>query len=138
MLIKCKYFTLIGHDLDTGLERILSKLADDTKLGGAVEFLRVREALQQDPDKLEIWAITSHRKLDSQILHMGWSNPGCSYRLGTEILESSAMERDLGVLVDGKLNMSQQCPGSQEDQPCHQPIEGGDCPTLLCTGVVSP
>ncbi|KAJ7411487.1 hypothetical protein WISP_102457 [Willisornis vidua] len=36
------------------------------------------------------------------ILHMKWDNPGCSYRLGNEILESSAMERDLRVLADGK------------------------------------
>ncbi|KAJ7412802.1 hypothetical protein WISP_94462 [Willisornis vidua] len=59
------------------------------------------------------------------------------------MMESSAMERDLGVLVDGKLNMSQQYPGSQEGQPCpgghqgkhRQPVEGGDCPALLCAGV---
>lgn len=30
--------------------------------------------------------------------------------VGNETLESSAVERDLGASLDGKLNVSQQCP----------------------------
>ncbi|KAJ7396007.1 hypothetical protein BTVI_149422 [Pitangus sulphuratus] len=87
------------NNLDTGLKGILSKFAHDTKLGAAVDSLEGREALQGDLDKLEGWGITNHLKFNKgkcRILHLGWGNPGCSYRLRNEMLESSATERDWG------------------------------------------
>ncbi|KAK4823658.1 hypothetical protein QYF61_005010 [Mycteria americana] len=65
-------FSIFINDLDAGLECTISKVADDTKLGG-------------------------------------WGSAGHKYKLGEEWLESSPAERDLGVLVDSKLNTSQQC-----------------------------
>ncbi|KAJ7407913.1 hypothetical protein BTVI_61467 [Pitangus sulphuratus] len=47
------------------------------------------------------------------ILHLGWGNSGCVYRLRNQRLESSPAERDLGVLINGKLNLSQQCPAAR-------------------------
>jgi len=42
-----------------------------------------------------------------RVLHLGRNNPMHLYRPGTDLLERSSVERDVGMLVDDKLTTSQ-------------------------------
>jgi len=63
-------------------------------------------------DQWDQWADskrTTCNKAKCQVLHLDHNSPMQQCRLWEECLESCPTEKDLGVLVYSRLNMSQQC-----------------------------
>jgi len=105
-------FNIFIYDTDSDIECTFSKSADDSKLSGAVDMPQGWDAVQRDLHKLEKWGCVNLKKFNKakcKVLHLGWSKPQYQYWLVDEGIKSSPEEKDLWVLVDEKLDMSQRC-----------------------------
>ena len=101
-------FNQFISELDNGVKSNLFKFTDDTKIWGEVSTLVGRERLQQDLDRLQEWADINKTRFNTdkrRVLHLSSRNQQHTYRMGNSHLESTETERDLGVIIDSKMDM---------------------------------
>ena len=97
------------------------------------------DAIQRDLDRLDQWA-------QMNLVMLNKSNPHYQYKQRDERIEHCPAKKDMGVLMDGKLDMRQQCPspesqmypGWHQKKCASRSREGGDPAPLLCAGEASP
>ncbi|KAK4819817.1 hypothetical protein QYF61_011836 [Mycteria americana] len=98
------------NGLHNGTECTLGKFVDDTKLGGV--------GPQQSGERGKQELIKANKE-KCKLQHLVRNNPMHQYMSGDNQLESSLAEKDLEVLVDNRLNFSQQCALAEKKANSH-------------------
>ena len=110
-------FLIYINDLPLGIISPLSLFADDSKIFTRIVSdkkkrkktqidIKGNEVLQRDLDNIKEWADKWKMEFNvdkCKVMHIGQNNPGHTYTMGGVDLIVTAEERDLGVLVDNKL-----------------------------------
>ena len=92
-------FRVLINDLNAGLKCVQIKKSVDVKYGGAVESLRIREAMERALERPEGWAISNGMKLDKRIcwiLHLIAESPG-QKRIWREEAENQLLKKRSGL-----------------------------------------
>ena len=109
-------FLIFINDLPLGLLSALSLFADDSKLfsrivkskkKGKKSNINGSAILQNDLNAVLEWANKWRMEFNvdkCKIMHLGHNNPKTTYSMGGSNLEETEEERDLGVLIDNKLD----------------------------------
>lgn len=100
-------FDVLISKLDDGTESLSANLSVTPNWAEMVNLLEGRTAIQKNLDKLKEWTELGPLQQEEQVMHVRWSNLMQQYRPIAAVKEPSPW-RDLGVLVDDKLNISQQ------------------------------
>lgn len=105
-------FLIYINDLDIGIESLVSKFADDTKLGINAAESTALAGLHADLLRIGEWSTRWLMPFNTDkchVLHVGNANPKEEYfLLGAPVIPTSS-EKDLGVLVTEDLKFSKQC-----------------------------
>jgi len=105
-------FIIYINDIDLGINGRILKFADDTKLfyhvGNTEDILRLRNDLhrlcQWSADWLMLFNVDK-----CKVMHFGFNNTLASYHIDNIMLPSCTVERDLGIIIQDNLKVSEQC-----------------------------
>ena len=105
-------FIIYINDIDDGILAGISKFADDTKLGMNVSQPENIRQLQEDLRKIGEWSEKWQMPFNAnkcKVMHIGYRNPRSEYSLQGTVIESTEIEKDLGVVISSDLKFSKQC-----------------------------
>ena len=104
-------FVIYIDDLDENLGGMVSKFADDIKIGGIVDSEEGYLGLQQDLDQLGQWADEWQMEFNldkCEVMHFGRLNQGRTYSVNGRALGGVTEQRDLGIQVHSSLKVEAQ------------------------------
>ena len=99
-------FIIYINDIDDCISSKINKFADDTKIFNRVSSVEDHDRLQNDIKKLVEWATTWQMEFNAskcKVLHFGSNNPLLDYSVGSNVLETVTVEKDLGVTISNDL-----------------------------------
>ena len=100
-------FVYFINDMPDVLDCLVKIFADDTKAYSSALTSEKCKKLQENIDKLLMWTDQWQLKFNNEkckVLHLGKNNPCYKYYMQGNVLESTEVEKDLGVHIDKNLS----------------------------------